>query len=367
MSPTGPGRTTLDPPQAPPEPPRHSVTRSHLRTRGDRLSLRFELRAVYVAAVLAVLGLFMATVAIGSGEYPLSPVEVVRTLLGDGPPGAEFIVTGLRLPRALDALLVGFGMGVAGAVFQSLSRNPLGSPDIIGFGSGASTGALVALLVFNSGPVPTAAGAVGGGLLTAVVVYLLARKGGAHGYRLVLIGIGITAVLNSVTSFLFVRADLGKAAEAATWRIGSLGGRGWSDAATAAVGLLVLLPVLLAAARRLSLLELGDDAAAALGVGPERTRVLLLVTGTGLTAMSVAAAGPIPFVALAAPQIARRLTRSPGPNLLPAGWVGALLVVASDWAAGKLPGIVPVGVVTGCAGGVYLAWLLWRQRRAGRL
>ncbi|WP_301126189.1 FecCD family ABC transporter permease [Streptomyces cacaoi] len=360
---TRPARTSRTPADA----PLLELGRGHLRSRGGALSLRFERRALLAALVLALAGGCAAVAAIGSGELSLSPLEVVRTLAGSGPPGADFVVMDLRLPRALDALLVGFGMGVAGAVFQSLSRNPLGSPDIIGFGNGASAGALVALILLDTGPVQTAAGAVGGGFCTALVVYLLARRGGAHGYRLVLIGIGASAVLGSCTSFLFVRADLGKAAQAATWMVGSLGGRGWSDAAVAAVGLLALLPAVLACARRLALLEMGDDAAAALGVSPERTRIALLAAGTGLTAMSVAAAGPIPFVALAAPQLARRVTRSTGPNLLPAGWMGALLVAACDWTAQRLPGIVPVGVVTGVTGGLYLAWLLWRQRRGGRL
>ena len=339
----------------------------YLRGRRDGLSLRFGRRTVLVSLVLALLATGAAVLAIGSGTFPLTPLEVVRTLLGSGPPGAEFIVLELRLPRALDALLVGFGMGVAGAIFQSLSRNPLGSPDIIGFGQGASAGALVAIILLDTSAVNVALGAVGGGFVTAGTVYLLARKGGAHGYRLVLIGIGATAVLGSCTSFLFVRADLGKAAQAATWMVGSLGGRGWSDAAIAAVGLAVTLPAVLALSRKLTLLEMGDDSAAALGVTPERTRVQLLVAGTALTAMAVAAAGPIPFVALAAPQLARRLTRSTGPNLLAAGWMGALLVATCDWAAQRLPGIVPVGVVTGVCGGLYLAWLLWFQRRSGRL
>jgi iron complex transport system permease protein len=342
------------------------VGRGHVRARGG-LSLRFEPRALLVSVLLAAAGAAAAVAAVGFGDFPLSPAEVVGTLLGAGPPGAEFVVMELRLPRVLDGLLVGFAMGASGAVFQSVSRNPLGSPDIIGFGNGASAGALVAIILLDASAASTAAGAVGGGLVTAGVVYVLAWRGGVHGFRLVLIGIGVSAVLGACTRFLFVRAELGKAAEAATWMVGSLGGRGWSDAGTAAAGVLVLLPVVLAHARRLALLEMGDDAAAALGVAPERTRLVLLAAGTGLTAMSVAAAGPIPFVSLAAPQLARRLTRSGGPNVLPAAWMGALLAVGADWTAQRLPGIVPVGVVTGVTGGLYLAWLLLLQRRSQRL
>ncbi|MDG4865831.1 iron chelate uptake ABC transporter family permease subunit, partial [Streptomyces sp. T-3] len=264
-------------------------------------SLRFDRRALLTCTVLAVVTAVVMLFAIGTGRYALTPWEVVQTLAGDGPPGAEFIVMDLRLPRALDGILVGFGMGMAGAVFQSLSRNPLGSPDIIGFGNGASAGALVAIIIFDMGMAQTALGAVIGGFVTAIAVYLLAWKRGVHGYRLVLVGIGASAVLGSATSFLYVRAEIGKAAQAASWMIGSLNARGWNDVWIAALSLAVLVPVILLYARRLTMLEMGDDTAAALGVPPERTRLVLLAAGTGLTAMAVAAAGPIPFVALAAP------------------------------------------------------------------
>lgn len=345
-----------------------TVARAHVRTRSG-WSLRFDRRALLVCTGLCLLAVVVAVLSIGTGRYELTPWEVVSTLAGDGPPGAEFIVVDLRLPRALDGLLVGFAMGMSGAVFQSLSRNPLGSPDIIGFGNGASAGALVAIIVLNAGAPQTALGAVCGGVATAAVVYLLAWKQGVHGYRLVLVGIGASAVLGAATSFLYVRSEIGKAAQAATWMVGSLNGRGWSDVWIAALGLVVLVPVVLAYGRRLALLEMGDDTAAALGIAPERSRLVLLAAGTGLTAMAVAASGPIPFVALAAPQLARRVTRSAGPNLLPAAWMGAVLVAGADWATQRISqsAILPVGVVTGVAGGVYLAWLLLRERRSGRL
>ncbi|MGW6907787.1 FecCD family ABC transporter permease [Streptomyces sp. NPDC054940] len=339
----------------------------HGLLRTGRWSLRYDPRTVLVCTVIAALTACAMVLAIGTGTYELSPPEVVRTLAGNGPPGAEFIVLDLRLPRALVAVLAGFGLGMAGAVFQSLTRNPLGSPDITGFGNGASAGALVAIILFDAGDAQTAIGAVCGGLATAAGVYLLAWRQGVHGYRLVLVGIGASAVLGSATSFLYVRADLGKAAQAASWMIGSLNARDWGDVRIAALGLVVLVPVVLGYARRLTVLEMGDDSAAALGVPPERSRLALLCAGTGLTAMAVAAVGPIPFVAMAAPQLARRVTRAAGPNVLPAAWTGALLVSAADLATQRVTGsaLLPVGVVTGVAGGAYLAWLLRRERRAG--
>ncbi|GGM15527.1 ABC transporter permease [Streptomyces fumigatiscleroticus] len=343
--------------------PRHGLLRT------GRFSLRYDTRSLLVCVVLALVAACAMVLAIGTGTYELSPLQVVRTLAGDGPPGAEFIVFDLRLPRALVALLVGFAMGMAGAVFQSLTRNPLGSPDITGFGNGASAGALVAIILLDAGAPQTAIGAVCGGFATAAAVYLLAFKRGVHGYRLVLVGIGASAVLQAATGFLYVRADIGKAAQAASWMIGSLNARDFGQVRIAALGLVVLVPVVLVYARRLTMLEMGDDTAAALGVPPERSRLVLLCAGTGLTAMAVAAAGPIPFVAMAAPQLARRVTRAAGPNVLPAAWTGAVLVTVADLATQRITGsaLLPVGVVTGVAGGAHLAWLLRGERRADRL
>ncbi|MFC6884854.1 MULTISPECIES: FecCD family ABC transporter permease [Actinomadura] len=348
-------------------PPRRGAV--VLRTPNGGRSVRLPRRPFLVGTALAAAALAVAVLSLGSGTVRLSPAEVVATLAGGGPPGAGLVVLDLRLPRVLDALLAGLAMGASGAVFQSLSRNPLGSPDIVGFGNGASAGALIAIIVLDAGAVQTTAGALAGGLLTALAVYLLAWRGGVHGHRLVLTGIGVSAVLGALTEFLFVRADLGKAAQAATWMVGSLGGRDWGDVTVAAVGLAVLAPALLPLARRLAMLEMGDDAASALGVRAERDRLALLAVGTGLVAMAVAAAGPIPFVALASPQLARRLTRSGTPGPVTAGLMGALLVTAADWTAQRLPGPspLPVGVVTGVLGGVYLSWLLLAERRSGAL
>ncbi|MCQ4208203.1 FecCD family ABC transporter permease [Streptomyces longispororuber] len=337
--------------------------------RAGRWSLRLDPRTVLVCLALIVVTACLVVLSVGTGTYALSPLEVLRTFAGHGPPGAGFIVLDLRLPRAVVAVLIGFGTGMAGAVFQSVTRNPLGSPDIIGFGNGASAGALVAIVVLDAGAPQTALGALAGGFATAAAVYLLAWRRGVHGYRLVLVGIGVSAVLGAATSFLYVRADIGKAAQAASWMIGSLNDRGWTEVRIAALGLLVCAPVVLVHGRRLTLLEMGDDAAGALGVPAERSRLVLLCAGTGLTALAVAAAGPVPFLAMAAPQLARRVTRAPGPNVLPAAWTGALLVTAADLITQRVTGsaLMPVGVVTGVAGGLFLAWLLLRERRAHRV
>jgi iron complex transport system permease protein len=265
----------------------------------------------------------------------------------------------------LVALLVGAAFGIAGAIFQSISRNPLGSPDMIGFTYGSVTGAVLVILVIEGSTSQVAAGAIVGGFVTAVLIYLLALRRGVQGYRLVLVGIGVAAVLQATNNYLVSRATREDAFEAAHWMIGSVNGRGWEHVWPVAAALAVLVPAALMLARPMAMLEMGDDAARSLGVHAERSRLALVFVGVGLTAVATASTGPIAFVALAAPQIARRLTRASGPGMVPAAVMGALLLVASDLAAQRLLSVdLPVGVMTGALGGVYLCWLLstsWRR------
>lgn len=338
-----------------------------LRSRRGRLSLRLHVRAGVVCLVLLALALAAGAVAVVTGDFPLSPADAVRALAGQGGQATEFIVLTIRLPRVATGLLVGAALGVSGAIFQSLSRNPLGSPDVVGFNQGAAVGAVLVLLVLGGGALRTSAGAILGGVVTAALIYLLSFKRGVQGYRLVLVGIGVGAVLDSVTAYLLTRADIDDAQRATVWLLGSLNGRGWEHVVPVAVILLALLPAAPPLGRRLRMLEMGDDAAAALGVPVEAARLGLIALAVALTGVAVASAGPISFVALAAPQLARRLTRSAGTGLAPAALMGAFLLVLSDLAAQRvLSGQLPVGVVTGAVGGGYLTWLLVHEWRAGR-
>ncbi|WP_449195528.1 FecCD family ABC transporter permease [Actinomadura fibrosa] len=341
-----------------------------MRTRVVRVggwSVRWEPRPALVCGALALVAVSAAVLVVGSGEFPIGPLDVVRALTGQGDQATEFVVTTLRLPRAVTGLLAGLALGLSGAIFQSMSRNPLGSPDLIGFTTGSATGALLQILVFGGGAVAITASSVAGAVLTALAVYLVAHRpgGGVHGVRLVLIGVGAAAMLEALNSYLITRAELREAYEAAFWLTGSLNGRGWEHAVPLAVALAVLVPAALALGRRLGMGELGDDAAQALGVPVQRTRTLLVLAGVGLVAAATAAVGPVPFVALAAPQLARRLTRRAGAQLLPAALTGAMLLACGDLISLHLPVAIPVGVVTGVLGGVYLAWLLAATGRRG--
>ncbi|MGW2823474.1 FecCD family ABC transporter permease [Streptomyces sp. NPDC001443] len=339
-----------------------------LRTPGG-LSLRLDVRALVVVVLLLAAALAASVVLIGTGDFPIPPGDVLKTLAGNGTPGQDFIVNELRLPRVLVGLLVGASLGLGGALFQSISRNPLGSPDVLGLGQGATAGALVVIVLLSGDATEVTLGALVGGLLTGLAIYLLSWRQGVHGYRLVLVGIGVSAVVTAVNGYLLTKSDIVDAARAVVWMTGSLDGRDWEQVWPLLGLCAVLVPLVLANARGLRMTEMGDDVAGALGVRVERVRLLLMVAAVLLTATATAAAGPVSFVALTAPQLARRLTRSPGPNLVPSLCMGATLLVTADWASQRAFGAeqLPVGVVTGVLGGVYLLWLLVTERRAGRI
>jgi iron complex transport system permease protein len=339
-----------------------------IRTPGG-LSLRLDVRAVTVVALLLVAALAASVVLIGTGDFPIPAADVLRSLVGNGEAGQEFIINQLRLPRVLVGLLVGASLGLGGALFQTISRNPLGSPDVLGLGQGAAAGALIVIVLMSGSASQVTIGALLGGLATGIAIYLLAWKRGVHGYRLVLVGIGVSAILTALNSYLLTMSDLTDAARAVVWMTGSLSGRDWEQVWPLLGVCAVLVPLVLANARGLRMMEMGDDVSYALGVRVERIRMLLLVAAVLLTATATAAAGPISFVALTAPQLARRLTRSPGPNLLPSLCMGAALLVTADWISQRAFGAdqLPVGVVTGVLGGVYLLWLLVIERKAGRI
>ncbi|OZC95549.1 iron ABC transporter permease [Rhodococcus sp. 06-235-1A] len=331
----------------------------------DRVDGRIDIRTVAVCAALLLLTAVVAVVAVGTGDYYVPPNEVLDAVFGHSSRIAEIIVMEWRFPRVVLAFLFGAALGVSGAIFQSLTRNPLGSPDIIGFATGAYTGALVVILTLGGGYYQTGAGALVGGLATAAAVYLLAYKRGVQGFRLIIVGIGVSAMLASINTWLVVKADLADAIAAAVWGTGSLNGLGWAQVWPALVVSAVIAPCLAVLSRRLPMLEMGDDAARALGVRAEPTRLMLVFLGVALIALVTAAAGPISFVALAAPQLARRLTGTSGVAMVPAACMGALLLVVGDVVAQRVfaPTQLPVGVVTVSVGGAYFVWLLAREGR----
>lgn len=330
------------------------------------LSVRWRPRVVVLCCVLALALAAFAILLLGSGTLSFSLGEVLAVLTGQGENAkAERVLLRIRLPRLLTAILVGGALGMAGSIFQSISRNALGSPDVIGFTTGAATGAIVQIMLLNAGPFETSVAAVLSGVLTAFAVFLLARKGrSTGGYRLVLVGIGVGATLSGVNTILLVSGDLDQAASAQLWLAGSLNTRTWSHVVPAAFGFAAVLPIAILHARRLNLLEMGDDAARQLGVDAERTRLVMIMAAVGLTSIATAAAGPIAFVALAAPQLARRLSASPDVPVVSGAMMGMVLLLAADFASQHFPVNIhmPIGLTAGLLGGFYLLWLLVRSK-----
>ncbi|MEQ3552135.1 iron chelate uptake ABC transporter family permease subunit [Pseudonocardia nematodicida] len=337
---------------------------------GRVLSGRVAVRSALVCAVLLLLTTAVTGVALGLGEIVYSPAEVLAALAGRASGAAELFVVGWRLPRAVAAVVFGAMLGVSGALFQTVTRNPLGSPDIIGFTAGSSLAGTAAILLVGSGFAVVAGGALAGGLAVAVVMVLLSRGGGVAGFRLVIAGIALNAMLLSTESWLVLIADLDAARAAALWGAGTLNGAdfGYVGWAMALGGAAIVLTVLLLG-QRLDLLDMGEDTSSALGGRPARTRLYAVGAGVLLVALVTAAAGPIAFVALAAPHIGRRLTAGTGNALIPAACSGAFLLAAADLAAQHLvPGrTYPVGVVTVVGGGLYLMTLIVRENRRATL
>ncbi|WP_292836040.1 iron chelate uptake ABC transporter family permease subunit [Microbacterium sp.] len=330
---------------------------------GRRRRAREQMRTVSVLSGLTI-ALFGLSLTIGSTFY--SPADVVRVILGEQVPAASFTVGTLRLPRAVTALLTGVGFGIAGVVFQTLLRNPLASPDIIGISSGASAAAVFGIVVLSLSEGAVSALALTGALATALVIYVLSHRGGFAGTRLILTGIGIAAMLNAMVTFVLSRAAAWDLQAAMRWISGSLNGANWTTVVTLALGCAVLAPLLISQSRALSILHLGDDSAAALGLRVDRTRIILIICAVGLLAFATAAAGPIAFVAFMAGPIAVRLVGSGSALVLSAGLVGAVLVMASDLIGQfAFDTRYPVGVITGVLGGPYLIFLLIRTNRAG--
>ena len=320
-------------------------------------------RVVILNSVLVAAILCLSIWALMQGDREYSAFQVIDTLLGGGTRSSRIFVP-LRAARIVAALLVGAALGLSGAIFQVISGNTLGSPDIIGFTNGAATGALLQIIVFNSGPVEVAAGAVIGGLATSLLVWLMTRHTGLRGFRLVLVGIGVGSTLAALNSLLVVRASLTQAQTAASWLAGSLNDIVWERSFALMIAMALVVPALLLVTRPLGAIRFGDNVAAGLGVSVNRYRVAALFLGGLRVSLATAPTGPVAVVALAAPHIAKTLTKTTGVGFTSSALMGALLVFGSDLIGRyAIPGGMQVGVVTGAIGGLYLMYLIYLERK----
>lgn len=336
-----------------------------LRTvRAARRRGRPRVVAVVTGLLLAIV--VVACVSMTVGSFPIPVLDVPSILLGHGDQQTTFIVNELRLPRIVCGLLVGVAFGVSGAIFQSLVQNELASPDIIGITAGASTAAVLMIVVVGASATELSLAALVGAGLTALAIYLLSYRQGVTGYRLILIGIGFAAGLGAVTSYLVLRAELDELQRANVWLIGSLNGRGWEQVGPLALVVAVLVPGAVLLRRALRALQLGDDAATGIGVRVNPAKVAILLIGVALAAFATAAAGPVAFVAFVSAPIARRMLGNGDVALVSSGLFGALLLTFADLVArlGIADNELPVGVLTGIFGAPYLVWLLIKTNRS---
>jgi iron complex transport system permease protein len=341
-----------------------------LRPWGGRVSARVHPRAVAVFLALGIVAFAGVVANVGVGEYPIPPLDVVRSLLGieSGDGNYSFIVNVLRLPRALAAVLVGAALAVAGAILQGLTRNDLAAPDIVGINAGAGLAAVTLIVAFPS--VSTALlppAAFVGALVVAVALYLLAWRGSSSPVRLILIGVGLSAVATALTTFMITFGEIYQVSQALVWLTGSVYGRSWDEVLMLLPWLAVFLPLALLRFRHLNALTLGDEVATGLGARVERERGLLVLASVALAASAVATAGTIAFVGLMAPHIARRLVGPAHGGLLPvSAMTGAAMVVLADLAGRTLfaPVEIPCGIVTAVVGAPFFLYLLHRTRKA---
>ena len=322
-------------------------------------------RNLVIGLLLVILvALFLLTLMLGQSFTP--PKDVVRVLLGEDVQGASFTVGKLRLPRAVLSVLAGLSFGLGGVAFQLMLRNSLASPDIIGISSGASAAAVFAIVVLSlSGPIVSIF-AVVAGLAVALAVYGLSFRNGIAGTRLILVGIGVSAMLESFIAYILSSAPAWSLQEAMRWLTGSVNGARLDQMLPLLIALIVLGGLLLSRSRDLEALRLGDDSAAALGTNVGRTRIVIIIAAVGMIAFATAVSGPIAFVAFLSGPIAARIIGSNGSLLVPSALIGAILVLAGDYCGQfLLPGRYPVGVVTGALGAPYLIYLIIRANRSG--
>tara|TARA_R110001606_G_scaffold247311_1_gene395339 strand:- start:383 stop:1426 length:1044 start_codon:yes stop_codon:yes gene_type:complete len=321
------------------------------------------IRLVVILCILVSVA-FSITLVLGQSFTP--PNDVLNVLLGDDVPGASFVVGHLRLPRAVISLLVGMSFGMAGVAFQIMLRNPLASPDIIGVSSGATAAAVFAIIVLNMDGASVAFFSITIGLLVAMTIYALSYRNGATGTRLILIGIGVSAMIESFIVYLLSQAQSWDRQEAIRWLSGSVNSAQLDQALPLLISLLIFGGFLLSRSRDLDTLRMGDDTAQSLGVRVGMTRITVIVASVGLIAVGVAITGPIAFVAFLSGPIAMRLIKNNGSIILPAGLIGACLVLSGDYIGQfLLPSRYPVGVITGALGAPYLIYLIIRVNRKG--
>ncbi|WP_456277226.1 FecCD family ABC transporter permease [Bacillus sp. AK128] len=331
-----------------------------------RIKRRRRFVLVNVILVIIALALCWTMLMLGNTIYPVQ--DIIRVLMGEEVKGATFAVGSIRLPRMLAGVFAGFAFGVAGTVFQTMLRNPLANPNVIGITAGSSAAAVFCIIVLQASNTVVSIASIIGGLTTVFIIYFLSRGSSFSIGRLILIGIGIQAMLSAVISYLLLIGQLHDIPTAMRWLSGSLNGAKMENLTPLIVTVLIFAPVIFALGKRLDVLELGEQAATSLGIHTDKTRLVLIISSVLIIALATATTGPIAFIAFLSGPIAKRLVGAGFSTIIPAGLVGIILVLASDL-IGQFAFVAryPVGVITGILGAPYLLYLLIRMNRKGDL
>ena len=330
--------------------------------------LRRRRRFILVTSILAFIAfaLCCTMLMLGNTIYPVQ--DVIRVLLGEDVKGASFAVGTIRLPRMIAGLFAGFAFGVAGTVFQTMLRNPLANPNVIGITAGSSAAAVFCIIVLQASNSVVSFASIVGGLATVFIIFLLSKSTSFSIGRLILVGIGIQAMLNAVISYLLLIGRQHDIPTAMRWITGSLNGAKMENLSPLIMTVLLFAPIIIVLAKRLDMLELGEQAATSLGVDTDKTRLALIISSVLIIALATATTGPIAFVAFLSGPIAKRLVGVGFQTIIPAGLVGIILVLASDLIGQfAFAARYPVGVITGILGAPYLIYLLIRMNRKGDL
>ncbi|AKK07989.1 FecCD family ABC transporter permease [Corynebacterium testudinoris] len=322
-------------------------------------------RVITISVLSLILAALVATaLMVGETFYP--PGDVIAVIAGERVPGASYTVGELRLPRTALAVVAGASFGVSGVVFQTMLRNQLASPDIIGISSGAGAAGVVGIVFFHLNQATVSLLALLAALLVAALIYALSLRSGFAGTRLILIGIGVAALLQSVVTYTLSRAAAWDLPTATRWLTGSLNAASWTWVVPVAITAGLMIPLIVVLSHRLSVLRMGDDLASALGIPVTATRITIIIAAVALIAVATAACGPIAFVAFMSGPIAMRLIGPGASPIAAAALVGALLVLGADLLGQFALGTrYPVGVITGILGAPYLIFLLIRSQRTG--
>lgn len=340
----------------------------------ERVSVLMDTSALKKIVLLMVLTMLAVIISTGIGDMQIAPWKVVSVFFGGGSSIDQLVVTSFRLPRILIALLAGMALAVAGGILQGMIRNPLASPDIIGVTGGAGAAVVAFLTIFSNKDntllvsikwLPVAAFI--GAAIIAFLVYFLAWKKGVSPVRLVLIGIGISALTQACTTLLMIMGPIYRASQANIWITGTVNGSDWQDVWILLPWSIIFIFLSFMITRQLNIQELGEEVATSAGANVQRQRFILLLMSTALVGGAVAFAGGIGFVGLMAPHMARRLVGSSFGALLPvAALIGGLLVMLADLIGRTLflPLEVPAGVFTAAIGAPYFIYLLFKTRHS---